>query len=1742
MGLSLKKLGSIGAGILRQVNPLDNGRTYQQTTPTNQGSIIQQVRNSGAGHVAAPVVNLGTGLVHSVGQASAVPLEVGRSVVGQATGNQAAQDAAARRAKTDVTAGLNLVRAIPIAAYQFGESINPVGGNVEDRSHTFTNPITKTVFGSAPIPSMQAQYKQDVAEHGKGYAASAAATTAVMDALGGRGAVEGAAKLRGKVTSKPITPVDPITPQQAVHEATATLKNVQQLHDDAHAQVNNLGNPVPTPKPLTNVERKAIKDGANQKIAEANAQLKAYKTATDLTRANFQNLDKYDAPHTELVPTSEALKYMEHDRAKKPMMTADQYAALRDDISKNGIKEPLTLNYGAKDRIATVGEGNHRLAIAKELGIEEVPMQVSGTQLSKAFQDEYKAGYHPVPGREPDQFGYVPSNQKPSDIGVKTATPPANQLSVIPDRSLATTPKEPQAPNNKVSLRGSSETIRSGQPFEGDPAAPHENPPRTAPRPSDEDIINATSTPAAVTPKTLNKVTKHVDIGNIGGARDQFGKLMVDEDTPLINLLKRIDSANHTKNGDTFMFNSSLQRNAPKIAHSYFMRSADMQEAIGGLNKNARDEFAQYASARRELANAREGLKTSAPTDELRQIYDAGHEAYGARYDALNRYYKGLAEGAEHAGLISKETLAHYAKDNDYIRLQRDMGDLVERPASNRSYRRGSTTATQKRTGSERTVIDPVSTALDYTRRITGEELQNTTAAHLIKTMHDAGQTRRLINADDVAARREAFANMAELKPVKEALRKEVSRTTKALRNLTSRNKELSPKIMTGIQKGEKPTRDGAIRKANDAERSQGSGKKLAKMPTKAHIEEAFQEYLDGNPRLVRQMQEFLGNKNQQEVTIARLERLKRDYQNAKTASKNEWLTAKQHADLPTKNKNTVSFMRNGIKETHEVHAEVKKAMENIKPYELGLPGKIVGAPARILRAGATALNPVFAASNIVKDQVGSAVISSKARATHTPSAFVSGLKNSSQAFVGSDKMNPLWHEFEKVGGDITQYDLTRNVKGSNEIIARKAGGRKIGAYQAAIHAVRTLEDANSITEKATRFQNFKGIYEDSIKQGRNHEQAVQDATLAALTHTVNFGRAGSAGRILNLIIPYSNAAIQGGRTLGNATKNHPYSTVSKGFAWVGTPVAAATIWNTSDPERKKIYENIRPFEKQNNLIFISPHAKYSDVKNGSYAGVIKIPLPPDIGSIFQPIRRGIESAVGAGTRMTAKEAIADVTKPFVGPLDVSSVNGLVSSATPQAIKVPLNQAANKDFYTGKQIVPDYMKDATSDPTKRVTPFTSSTARILSEAIDKYTGKKVEPVRIDKLATDIGGKLGSFGINASDHALAATGNARKDPKTGKDIIGGQDTGTAYVQRFSRASATEDPNNQAAAYFKKVTAQYSKLDKNERAAYDALHPTKVDGNAPDKTLYDASVRAGIYSKYPKVLAADNAVNKDSKDPFYHLPSPQQKVILTLDSLSNDPGSATAKEVSKQNPWLQDYYDQRSAFFDDLVKTGKIKASNGSTLPKAPIATGDTKSQLDEYSSITDSKAKATYIQDHPAVSDFFASTDDYQRKKREILGLPQFDKYPTASAAVQKKLALYNSLPQHDGKKGGNASRSAYLAANPDVTDYFAAASQYGIIKDAQTAQFENEDLSDKSIAKISGGSSSFSSSGSSRSSNGPSDYNARQATANPFAHVVKARGTVKTAPKVTAHITSRRAKVATKRKSTITTKLTKAKA
>ena len=104
--------------------------------------------------------------------------------------------------------------------------------------------------------------------------------------------------------------------------------------------------------------------------------------------------------------------------------SSEYFNKLKEDIKKNGIKEPLCVLYFVKDNTLTLGEGHHRLQIANELNIKKVPIRVLVQWEGEPRWNNYNTShviYHPpkkLDIEEYNQRNYYPTNIKPSQLGL----------------------------------------------------------------------------------------------------------------------------------------------------------------------------------------------------------------------------------------------------------------------------------------------------------------------------------------------------------------------------------------------------------------------------------------------------------------------------------------------------------------------------------------------------------------------------------------------------------------------------------------------------------------------------------------------------------------------------------------------------------------------------------------------------------------------------------------------------------------------------------------------------------------------------------------------------------------------------------------------------------------------------------------------------------------------------------------------------------------------------------------------------------------------------------------------------------------------------------------------------------------------------------------------------------------------------------------------------------------------------
>ena len=509
----------------------------------------------------------------------------------------------------------------------------------------------------------------------------------------------------------------------------------------------------------------------------------------------------------------------------------------------------------------------------------------------------------------------------------------------------------------------------------------------------------------------------------------------------------------------------------------------------------------------------------------------------------------------------------------------------------------------------------------------------------------------------------------------------------------------------------------------------------------------------------------------------------------------------------------TLSYLDNGKKVTVEVSELVAREMKNLNsvlPNWADTTMRIVGAPTRALRAGATAANPLFALSNVVRDQLQTLItgdsklglIGNAGRNIKgTPKAFMAAL-------APGETGKALRAELSRNGVIGSEYRQTYGYK-SGQLAKELQAESKLPqqAIQRLIHPINSIADLIGRTEYFTRAQQFYGTPGD-----------ITARTQAARNNTLNFSRGGVLVRQLNKVIPFLNAGVQGGRITVKSLKERPIQTVSSLATLTGIALAAKAM---NQSQNQELWDRMSDEEKKQNLIIFSPDARY-DPETNRIEGVIKIPMP----QMTYPFLDAANNVTGKGEDvLTLAADVFTATTGLAAPVEDGKFDSkpTMNQLTPTAVKPFAEAGLNKSFYTGNDLVSEYEKNL--NPEDKGKKYSTGVAR----GVSKVTG--IDAPVIDNFIGAWGGGL------AKDTAKGFSDN----PDNNKD--GGGPMGAlkeGYGRRFTSAG---------------VTSQYDMQSKNAKSYKDALKSNDVfksmsaeeQAKVLDKIDTDTMAIAGIASK-------------------------------------------------------------------------------------------------------------------------------------------------------------------------------------------------------------------------------------------------------------------------------------------------------
>lgn len=504
----------------------------------------------------------------------------------------------------------------------------------------------------------------------------------------------------------------------------------------------------------------------------------------------------------------------------------------------------------------------------------------------------------------------------------------------------------------------------------------------------------------------------------------------------------------------------------------------------------------------------------------------------------------------------------------------------------------------------------------------------------------------------------------------------------------------------------------------------------------------------------------------------------------------------------------TLNFMENGKKVSYEVPkmvASEMKRLNRVLPEGVEKVISVLSMPAKTLRGGATSLNPVFAASNLIRDQLQTTITGNiGANIKGTPKALLA-------TFGFGEKADNLRAELSRQGIIGSEYRQTYGYK-QGDLMAELQKEHHLSkkAADRLKHPIDALNDLIGRTEYFTRAQQYFGTDGDTIAKSQ-----------AARNNTLNFSRGGEAIMVINRAVPFLNAGIQGGIQITRQLVKRPARTALALAAWAGIAMAAKGI-SESDEKKKELYDRVSDYEKKTNLILFDKDAKYNP-ETGRIDGLVKIPIP----QFLYPITDSMNNIKDSPDALL--KTASNIFEVFTGLDTENPVNQL----TPTAIKPFIEAATNTNTFTKQDIVSDYDKNKL--PQDKGAKYTTGAARFLSG----LTG--VDAPIIDNFISNWSGGLGK------DLAKVLTDNPDNQKDGGG--IGRIFTEGAY-RRFGSAGADSQ--------FKMAMDSGEKLKKQLEGDSSFTNLSKEDQEKV-KNAIDSDFKQ-IGSTFGKLERGDEVKNK------------------------------------------------------------------------------------------------------------------------------------------------------------------------------------------------------------------------------------------------------------------------------------------
>jgi len=345
-------------------------------------------------------------------------------------------------------------------------------------------------------------------------------------------------------------------------------------------------------------------------------------------------------------------------------------------------------------------------------------------------------------------------------------------------------------------------------------------------------------------------------------------------------------------------------------------------------------------------------------------------------------------------------------------------------------------------------------------------------------------------------------------------------------------------------------------------------------------------------------------------------------------------------------------------------------------------------------------------------------------------------------------------------------------------------------------------------SEKLGRVAEFRRAFDAGKAKGYDDYNAALYAAGEA-RGLLDFAKAGTVMRVINRLIPFSNARLRGLARATFAARENPARFAMRWGMFVLAPTLAVMMWNRRD---KKTWE-----EYQQQPAYLRDF--FWSFKVGPYW--LRVPKPHELGVMAGGVERAIDRMMGDKKALEGYGgSAASAALPIQNPVEGTG-----------PLKTGIELYLNRDTFRDRDIVPIWERDLNLD-LRKGTVHASKAGQGIAHAIN-LTGMTVDPRQMDYILQSYGG-LGQ----------SLTDLTRKDASTGTAAL----KGTGYVVEPPGSSARDVQwvIDWARHHGKTSTKEIRELQDMRKAIYDTKDIGARSRRAAELRAYAIRLRKEIES--------------------------------------------------------------------------------------------------------------------------------------------------------------------------------------------------------------------------------------------------------------------------------------------------------